>query len=1717
MAMPMASEGPSASPRSAVIRVLVGALGDVSSAVQDAAAAALRHNARQNASTVLDCCAASLRGSKKRSIQLGSHRAGLLLIMAFTVREMRDEEIDAAFMRKVTKLAMTDLSMNKEMNPDWLRSASSLLVALGSRLPDMMMDEIFNQLAGPTVPLIALVQTLSEFAKLHALQFAPRLKNVLSRVLPLLGSVKDSQRSIFAKAMTSWCEAVSQYQEGARTPAPLGGDLQALLHSTFELFLNSWVLSRDGKVRSATAEALGELVGLISKPQLTLALPRLLPAILAVYKKEKRDPLPAAHSLHMVLNAVLLNYGAPLVDFQALLATLNVLLPMAYFSTSNGSGDELSSYLKSFNEVLHCFVTIGVVYPEEMYTFLLHRLRAREDPIRLGSCSVIKHLLTRLSEPWGLRKVELVEAVGDLLQEKDLKTKKAVAELIVSMASHGVFKADTGEAYVEFLVQQCAISDAEVERVQAEHAAIEKAMGMLLASPNKTEINVGAVSPSELRAVSEKSLLLLAGIVADMEVVLWPLLLKMLVVEKYTGAVSTVCRCISELSRRKLARGESIDVDYTSHTDIPRPEEVLARLLVLLQDPLAREQLGSRILTVLYYIGPIFPPSVVLLWEDEIPKLKTYISDADDMRGDALQQTTWEDMIIHLLSESLDVIRDQEWTMSMGNAFTKHYDLYVEDNEHSALLHRCMGMLLQKVDNRSYVQQKITAMYKHADLSDEINRLGLAKGMGLVAAAHLDTVLEKLRRVLENQNQRGFRRIIAVLFSQGSTTEVDDVCAALALMYGYAASYAPSTAIEARIETLVGTNMLSGFLNVRSAAAKQSVITAINLLGQAVLKAAANGAFFPLKKRDTMLDYTMALMADQGAGYVLSTSKSLDAGLLRTQELALNACTTLVSVEPKLTMATRDRILQATLGFFTLPPETVGVTSSLLSSLTTLLCAILLTSGEDGKSRADQLQHLLKNLDQYVASSVDYQRQRASHTVLALLKQFRALCTSGSCPFNCAGNCMHLRSTAERVQSSSAAVPLLPPREGLKLGERTMAYLPRCSDISSDVRKAATEILDLLFSISLLLPRAVGAEGSENRQASYAAVSALEDLIALTNWKASGEEAGVLKGILNSVGVLLTTQEVVAALKGCVPAICDRVSQSAKGSIIAVTDLIVRRGAELGEADVSRIIQALFTAASGLHDKTIRQQVLAAMCCLAEHPQARVVYNELLGAADKDVSRTKLKGAWPVQEAYLALANHWNLSLSFLNHVVGIINHVPVFREDETDKGDPESSQNLLPHTLNKLPAAATLALGCIFRSGNEVARKAVEQQYSTVLCVLILRIGSCHGTAILDTQPLRDVIPTFQSFCDCVGDEEMSQVLMRDGEHRLIGDRWTEAIEEIAACSAKSRPQEVSNICTIIWPALKRTHDFERAAAAAALSDYIKHSEDDEVLLGHLVGVLSAHIGDDSPSVRRLCVKGLVQIPELGVAKYASQILSVIVALIEDTEEEVALEAVQGLGKVLDFEAEVVPEAIVAPMLLNLCVRLRSLQGRQKENTRAAAFAALGSLSRFAVGIQLEAFMEQVHATLPRLVLHINDEAPSVCQACKETLKRLAPLLHAQDIRALTNLQTYIQSEELEYDEFVREFAKHLVVQFSDRVDTYVTAAMQAFESPWPLIQANAAYFAGCLLSEISDSKPLAIYLPQITGALVRMTASAPSTVVRAKSALALSLLLDDMKTSII
>ncbi|XP_065630715.1 protein SHOOT GRAVITROPISM 6-like isoform X4 [Quercus suber] len=84
----------------------------------------------------------------------------------------------------------------------------------------------------------------------------------------------------------------------------------------------------------------------------------------------------------------------------------------------------------------------------------------------------------------------------------------------------------------------------------------------------------------------------------------------------------------------------------------------------------------------------------------------------------------------------------------------------------------------------------------------------------VIAASHLDTVLDKLKDILDNVGQGIFQRFLSIFSDSFRAEESDDVHAALALMYGYAAKYAPSTVIEARIDALIGTNMLSQFVQI---------------------------------------------------------------------------------------------------------------------------------------------------------------------------------------------------------------------------------------------------------------------------------------------------------------------------------------------------------------------------------------------------------------------------------------------------------------------------------------------------------------------------------------------------------------------------------------------------------------------------------------------------------------------------------------------------------------------------------------------------------------------------------------------------------------------------------------------------------------------------------------------------------------------------------------
>ncbi|KAF7804391.1 protein SHOOT GRAVITROPISM 6 isoform X1 [Senna tora] len=1398
-----------------------------------------------------------------------------------------------------------------------------------------------------------------------------------------------------------------------------------------------------------------------------------------------------------------------------------------------------------YNEVQHCFLTVGLVYSDDLFIFLVNgfgsiegkketlpaagmeKCRLREEPLTFGALCVLKHLLPRLFEAWHIKRPLLVETVKFLLDEHNLGVQVALSELIVVMASHCFLVGSSGELFVEYLVRHCALRDKnwrDLDNSPIKRVKMALLYILMLDSLDSTlthvvifwdRMKIGAVTPGELRLICEKGLLLITITIPEMEHILWPFLLKMIIPRTYTDAVAVVCRCISELWRHR-SYGNDMLSECKTRVDIPTAEDLFARLVVLLHDPLARNERATHVLTVLCHLAPLFPKNIVLFWQDEIPKMKSYVSDTEDLKQDPSYQETWDDMIINFLAESLDMIQDVDWVMSLGNVFTKHYELYTPDDEHAALLHRCLGMLLQKVNDRAYVYDKIDWMYKQANIAIPTNRLGLAKAMGLVAASHLDTVLEKLKDILDNVGQSILQRLmpdlIVSFFSESfRTEESDDIHAALALMYGYAAKYAPSTVIEARINALVGTNMLSRLLHVRHPRAKKAVITAIDLLGNAVINASESGASFPLKRRDQLLDYVLTLMGrDDNDGYADYYE------LLRTQALAISACTTLVSVEPKLTVETRNHVMKATLGFFAIPNDPVDVVSPLIENLITLLCAILLTSGEDGRSRAELLLHILRQIDQFVSSPVECQRKRGCLAVHEMLLKFQMVCVSGYCALGCHGICLHNKQTDRPLYGNFSKLPsafVLPSREAMCLGDRVIMYLPRCMDTNSEVRKISAQILDQLFSISLSLPRsAASCISSEHKELSYSALSSLEDVIAILRNDTSIDPSEVFNRILYSLCILLTKDELAITLRGCSAAICDKVKQSAEGAIQAVIEFFTKRVNELSEIDISRTTQSLISAAVHVNDKHLRMETLGAISSLAEKTSPKVVFNEVLATAGRDLVTkdiSRLRGGWPMQDAFYAFSQHMALSVLFIEHVISVLSQTPILKGD-VDR--VEDSHVFDSQTEDGMLQAAIFALTAFFRGGGKVGKRAVELHYASVLSELTLQLGSCHSLANSGLhEPLWDLLTAFQAFCECVGDLEMGKILARDGE-LSENERWISQIGDIAGRISIKRPKEVQNICNSLTKSLDRPQKYQREAAAAALSEFVRYSGGFGSLLEEMVEVLCRHVSDESSNVRRLCLRGLVQIPSIHIQKYTDQVLSVVLALLDDPDDSVQLTAI----------IESSPDDAVEPILLNLSGRLRNLQiistnlnrkslkqTSMNAKMRASSFAAFGVLSKYGTGALNEAFLEQVHAVVPRLILHLHDEDVSVRQSCRNTLKRVCSLMEIEGLLSLLNTHYFLSDHRSEYEDFLRDAAKQFTLHLTSRLDTYMASTVQAFDASWPIIQANAIYFCSSILSLSDNQHLLSLYDTQVFGTMVGKMSRSPDAIVRATCASALGLLL--------
>jgi len=296
---------------------------------------------------------------------------------------------------------------------------------------------------------------------------------------------------------------------------------------------------------------------------------------------------------------------------------------------------------------------------------------------------------------------------------------------------------------------------------------------------------------------------------------------------------------------------------------------------------------------------------------------------------------------------------------------------------------------------------------------------------------------------------------------------------------------------------------------------------------------------------------------------------------------------------------------------------------------------------------------------------------------------------------------------------------------------------------------------------------------------------------------------------------------------------------------------------------------------------------------------------------------------------------------------------------------------------------------------------------------------------------------------------------------------------------------------------------------AASVMAEFVNHckllSGEDKKFLHQLINSLMASLAD--PAIKLQAIIGLANIVSADredANMYASTVLDALLSSIDDPNETIAMEAMNGLSKIF----AIVEESRMSPILVNICHRIRPAFDKENEQIRAASFTLFGSLYRFGTGYAGDAFYEQIHNNLPSLVLHMEDDSTLVKNACKGALANLAPLFRSESVTEL--LAELSPDRMVQYAEFLNDLSLVLIPSFPERINYYVMTCVDYFKSNWNSIKSNAAAFIGFLLGNLTpeNSKKINNLNPGLVSrALVNMLKD-KSPQVRKTTAQAMSLL---------
>ncbi|XP_039973660.1 maestro heat-like repeat-containing protein family member 1 isoform X1 [Xiphias gladius] len=1621
-----------------VTLALLDAANDKDSEVQEQVRKSMLTLGKQHPDRVLAMCQDYLLKHPKLVV---SHRVVILQTIEL-IAGCRIEEITSPRIKSIISLASDEMTRSKEVIPDWQQAASNILVAVGNKHINDIMEEILSKFQPGVLPHFFVVQTLANLSDSNVYGMVPFLNAILGTMLPMLSIAKqDNMKWVFSSALCHFSDSILEYLanlDKAPDPTVRKDTFSSEIYAAFDILFNNWLQSRESKLRLTVSEAVGSMCHLMASDKLEEQIPKLIPAILSLYKKNNEHYV-ISKSLCQVLDASI-NMGSRVLETQldSLLFALHqqVSAPVDYHNPPT---------VKNHNEVLRCFSLLANSFPDRLVLFVLQKLENSNERSRMGSLAVLRHLINSTTSTMESKKLLILASIRQPMADHSNKVKKRVVQVISAMAHHGYLELEGGELLVRFIVQHCALPDTNQR-------------GEKSTDPEE-------VTNESLRTMCDSTLHLLTTTVGRLADVLWPKLLYYLTPSQYSNATTPLCKSLIVLgNKKKNNQDPSFNIDFTQEVNLPSPQTLMIRLLVNAAFPFSSRGHGAPSLSLLQILSINIHPNTEGLWEKEIPPL---LSILEESTAQSLDKKHWDEKLLKLLSKTLATIDNDKWVCQLAAEATRYLSTYNNALEDKSFLYRCIGVTLQQCFNKEVVKKQLQEILLTARHNDAVEREGVAMGIGLCANSHLEGTLAKLD---EFGKSDAFKKSPSIfnLLKERNDVEVEKVKSTLILCYGQVALNAPPEKILNRIDQDIlrciskhfNTKVLGIKVETKDLTMKLSLIKSVGLIAKAINACVKKQSYVFSRKQElitVMLDFIKAEPADS----------------LRTQvrHLVMTTCANLMPLDPTLSENESFDLLKVCVNsVFSLPPEThtpektkedeildpsqrQALYKDTLAALQELLKSVLAKD-----PTPDGLQSIFKHIESWLNSGQDHERERAVTATAHILAYYLD------------------NLTVKNMVSFH------------NLGALLGRLSPRCSDPHPAVRAAAIDCIYTLLNIQLRY---------EGFSLDYKE-EAVDSLLSLKDRLENPDHSVLYKSCSDLTKVMskrLPQQQLTTLVFMLFEGLVDSQTNCCRASAVILNTLLKNRGGGLQEL-VPEMLEVLHVRLQSITEEQVRVAVGQTVLILASQ-HLQIVINTLVNQPlpyDSWTSEMWMAlGADPivasqiiemVMEKLVIMAPYIDKKESMIRGgTTKVATNQPLamtcgLKELLLNGQSQEPAVSLFPQLFSCLTVRLGASVGVSAPKDNST--KHTASFHVAGVAADALRI-------LLARAQLDEVMKRL--------DEDNAWDAMREPNTHITG------VTLLARAMAKHAGPRLPAIVECLCPTLNNIYECQRITVTAFFSELLSHHVVTELMLiDVLMNNMMERISDPCCTVRMLAVRGLGNIavgsPEK-VNKYAKELLAAMSSGMEEKDDPgklITLEAMSGLSKVLLY----LEKKNVHLLVVYIFMKIKPFLESENDEIRCASIHLMGNLSKFGSGEPV--FKDQIHNVLVSLLLHLVDPNTQVVKACKYAMRVCAPVLGSEQIT--TMFQNHLHDDKgLHYGEFINDLTKYLIQDFPGMLNFYHISVIQFFKSNWPEVRAGAAMFIGFLLGNLPEEHLSHLNMGTITKGLV-MLLQDPDPVVRVKAA---------------